>query len=142
IGENTTINATVKNPLPLTDRMKVVFKGSAVQKGLIETDFPSGISCNEQNLECELTVPAESEEKITIDVTATAIGQGTLVGTVNSTTTQLSSTDRLEVRVKPLFAPVTVSAPGIKEFQLLILALAGSLLVGILRKKDLKQVKS
>ncbi|MDY6776546.1 MAG: hypothetical protein SVQ76_00410 [Candidatus Nanohaloarchaea archaeon] len=142
IGENGSINVTVINPLPVSDVLKVSFTGEAIEEGLVATDFPSdgSISCNEMENICELTLNANSEKVMNVNLQGTAIGQGPLEATVNSTTTQLDSTDRMEVRVRPLFAPVTVSAAGIQGLHVIILALAGSVLVGIAaRKKDLKE---
>lgn len=127
VGENETVNVTVENRLPIDDVLNVKFEGDAITSGLVGIDMPEGFDCEESQRRCNLSVDAESRDYLLLGLTGTAIGQETLVAEVNSTTTQLSSEDRIEVRVQPDFAPVTVSAPGIELFQLLLLGMAGAL---------------
>ncbi|MDY6773644.1 MAG: hypothetical protein SVS85_00460 [Candidatus Nanohaloarchaea archaeon] len=139
VGENSTLNVTLLNPLPISDTMMVRFEGEALD--LLKFHFPENMNCEEGrnlNLCRGISVPPNTEEKfsITLEATSTSFGrQETLEATVNSTTTQLSSTDRIAVRVEPYFAPVTVSAPGIQDLQVAVLAVLGALTAGFLFRR-------
>lgn len=123
VGENVTVNATIVNPLPISDTLAIKFSGEAITGGLVtpfytEEDF----SCEDLRSRCEVAMDANEERSIEITLEGTAIGQEKLTATVNSTTTQLSSSDRMQVRIKPFFGNATVSAPGITGLQVLVLA--------------------
>lgn len=140
INETTDLQVTLENQLPINDTYTVVFSDDAITQGLITPDFPdgNGIRCNEVENTCDVDIGASAERNLTIAIEGTAIGQGFLTGTVNSTQTQLSSQDQIQVRVEPNFGSVTVSAPGITITQLLVLALIGTLVAAGLRTEDIK----
>lgn len=131
VGENVTVNATVVNPLPIEDTLRVVFEGPAIEGGLVTPFYPDNdIDCEQLQSRCDLKMEPNEQKDVRIILEGTAIGQEVLTGTVNSTTTQLSSTDRMEIRVQPYFGRVTVSAPGIQELQIIVLGLLAALAAG------------
>lgn len=132
IGGNVSFNATVVNPLPIDDTLMVVFAGDAITQGLVTPFYgnPQDISCNQLNNRCQLQMNPNEEKDIRITIEGTAIGQETLTATVNSSTTQLSSSDRTEVRVRPYFGRATFSAPGIQGLQVAVIGLVAALAAG------------
>lgn len=138
VGENVTINATVVNPLPVSDSLTIIFNGAAINEGLVTPFYPeeSGITCTQLRSRCTVQVDADSERHLRITLEGTTIGQETLTATVNSSTTQLSSTDRMQVRVKPFFGRVTVSAPGIQGVQIAVLAVLSALVAGYVFRRE------
>ncbi|MDY6765947.1 MAG: hypothetical protein SVW77_01135 [Candidatus Nanohaloarchaea archaeon] len=127
VGENITMNATIVNPLPVSDTLAIKFSGKAITEGLVTPFYTEpGLSCENLNSLCELSVAPNSERSIEITLEGTAMGQETLTGTVNSTTTQLSSSDQMQIRVKPFFGTASVSAPGITGLQAVLVALLGA----------------
>lgn len=132
IGGNATVNATLVNPLPIEDTFNVIFRGDAITGGLVTPFYTStdGISCEALNDRCTVQMEPNEEKDVQIILNGTAIGQEPLIATVNSTNTQLSSTDRMEIRVKPFFGRATVSAPGIQGLHIAVIALLGALAAG------------
>ncbi|MDY6770053.1 MAG: hypothetical protein SVU88_03705 [Candidatus Nanohaloarchaea archaeon] len=137
VGQNATVNATVVNPLPVSDTLLVVFDGDAITEGIVTPHFPDSddITCEQLQSRCTIQMGPDSEKGISIILEGTAIGQETLTATVNSTTTQLSSSDSLNVRVKPFFGSVTVSAPGIQWLHAAVLAVLSALAYGYLLRE-------
>lgn len=140
INETTDLQVTLENQLPINDTYTVVFSDDAITQGLITPDFPdsNGIRCNEVQNTCDIDIGASADVNFTIALEGTAIGQGILTGSVNSTQTQLSNGDQIQVRVEPNFGTVTVSAPGITLAQLLVLAVVGTLVAAGMRTEDIK----
>ncbi|MFB6294750.1 MAG: hypothetical protein ABEI97_03245 [Candidatus Nanohaloarchaea archaeon] len=128
VGTNETVNATIVNPLPVTDTLAIKFSGAAITEGLVTPSYTEDdLECEDLQSLCEISMDPNEERSIEITLEGTAIGQETLTATVNSTTTQLSSSDQMEIRVQPLFGRTTVSAPGIHLSQVAVLAVVAAL---------------
>ncbi|MCJ7479356.1 MAG: hypothetical protein MUP63_04235 [Candidatus Nanohaloarchaeota archaeon QJJ-7] len=132
VEENVTLNATLTNPLSVQDTLVVVFGGPAITKGLVRPEYEdsNNITCDALQHRCSVDMAADQERDVQIKLQGTAMGQEILTGTVNSTITQLSSTDRVEIRVDPYFEPVTVSAPGMQGLQVVLMVILASILAG------------
>lgn len=133
IGENVSVNVTVRNTLPVTDTLVITFAGPAITSNrIVQPHFPPG-TCPEAfdtgEERCEVTIPPDESETVTIWLEGTAQGQEELSATVNSSTSGLSASDKMAVRVQPKYAPVTVSAPGITAVQMVASAVIGALAV-------------
>lgn len=123
VGENITMNATIVNPLPVTDTLAIQFSGDAITEALVTPSYTEDdLDCEDLRSLCKIDMDPNEERAIEITLEGTAIGQETLIATVNSTTTQLSSSDQLDIRVQPLFGTTTVSAPGLTWLQVLVVA--------------------
>ncbi len=133
------VNITLENPLPVNDRYTVTFSGDGFL--LVQPEYPpvGGNITESGGGKISVDMGPNAEFNMSVVMEGTAIGQGLLVATVNSSTTQLSSEDEIAVRVEPNFAPVTVSAPGIMGSQLLVIAILGAAAAGLLaRREDFK----
>ncbi|MFB6076539.1 MAG: hypothetical protein ABEK12_00215, partial [Candidatus Nanohaloarchaea archaeon] len=116
INDTLVLNATMSNPLNVSDTYTVTFSGDALTRGIVVPNYPpdtSNRTCDIATDTCTIDIAAGSERDLDVTLEGTAIGQGRIVAQVNSSATRLSSKDSIEVRVKPNFAPTTVSAPGI-----------------------------
>lgn len=133
VGDEITVNATVSNPLPMPDSFTVKFEGSALEQQLAVINYSAGASddCEDEKNLCEIDVGPEGENDIQLSINGTAIGDGSLIASVNSSITQLESTDRMEIRVEPYYGATNVAAPGITLLQVLFLAGAGTVLTGM-----------
>ncbi len=130
IDDNTSLQVTVVNPLPVDDLMTVTFTGPAVEEArVMELFYPPECLTGGPAEQCRVTVASNGTRTLNLTVQGTSIGQRTMVGTVNSSTTQLSSSDEIEIRVQGLFDPVTVSAPGLTPSYLLLLLAAVAVIV-------------
>lgn len=140
IGENDTLEASVSNPLNSPDLLTVVLDGDALSSGIVTLDLPDteNVTCDETEFRCQVEVGSNTTTNFSIGMQATAIGQETLTASVNSSLSQLSARDEIEVRVEPHFAPVTVSAPGITAALLGLIGLLGALVAGYRSRKEFK----
>ncbi len=138
VGDETQMTATLSNPLPVEDEIKLSMTGDALMQGLITVDIdssdPEVYNCNPAQTRCSVGVEAEGTKDVTLDVEATAIGQGTLKGVANSSTTGLSSENELSVLVDTGFINTNVSAPGITLVHLLLIGLLGGVAVFAVRQ--------
>lgn len=133
IGDEARVTATLVNDLPVQDTIRMTISGSATQ-GLLDVtvdETPSSITCPGANgLACFVDVDGNGRKDVNLTVEATAMGQGVLKGTANSTTTDLASSDTLDVKIGPQYGRQLVSAPGITAIHILMIAfLAGTVLV-------------
>jgi hypothetical protein len=137
LGDEARVTATLVNRLPASDTLRLTLSGSATA-GLIDAEIDSSQSgvhtCSVSGLECLVDIESESQRDINITVEATAMGQGVLRGTANSTLTDQAGTDTLDVSVEPTYGQRLVSAPGIMPLHLLVIALAASLVL-VLRRQ-------
>ncbi len=133
VNDTTVLTATIVNPLPATDDIVFTLHGDALVDGLVTVridDDPGHVhACNPSYTECNVDVEADSQENVNITVEATAIGQGTLEGTVNSSRTDLTNHDEIMVRVGMGFPGVDVSAPGISHLHVMLIALLAGLFI-------------
>lgn len=132
VGDTASVNATIINPLPVQDTIRVTFSGSAISSGLLSNfrfQTAGGITCPGAYT-CNIDVGANDSRdlQVFVDATSSSPGQKVLVGTVNSSTSGLSNKDTLDVRVSPYFGEGLVSAPGIQFVHLAVLAVLAALL--------------
>lgn len=127
VGDKAMVNATIINKLPVDDTVNLKLSGDAIDNGLIgNIKYPPACTPTGNAYECTASVPAEGQTSVNLTVEAMATGQDTLVGIVNSSTTDLTERDTLEVRVGARFQKNVFSAPGITEpFLAVIAGLAG-----------------
>lgn len=127
VGDTARITATISNPLPIEDEIRLKLQGSALMTGLISLspDDPGLVALAEPNT-YRVTVGPDETEDFNFTASATATGQGVLVGVVNSSVSDLANRDELEVRVDSRFTRSGLSAPGLTAPHLFVIVfLAG-----------------
>jgi hypothetical protein len=108
----------------------VTLQGTAVANGLVTWDVTesSGITCNDAETACNLSMPARSTDQLFLTLEGAMVGQGDLVIKGTSRRTRLSNTDTIEISTLPRTPEGEVKeAPGIMPAQLLVLILLGGL---------------
>lgn len=131
VGDTAQVTASIYNPLSIDDEICLHFRGNAIPTHLTIIDVSGnavsgGGSCTGAYA---VFVENKSQTDVNITVEAGPPGQGVLIGEVNSSTSKLANSDRLDVRVRPRFENTALSAPGITLTQLLVIGLFAGLLV-------------
>lgn len=138
INQSAPLNITLENPLPINDVYTVTFSGEGFL--LIQPEYPpvGGNITQSGGGTIRVNIGPNQDLNLSVEMAGTAIGQGILTATVNSSTTQLSDEDDIAVRVEPNFGTVTVSAPGITLTQVVVLAVLGAVAAAGFRREDFK----
>ena len=135
VGDRVRATATIVNPLPRDDTIILNLGLRAPQNIILFNPDPDvAVSCTTPDTlrpdhRCFVDVPAESQKDVNITIEAITNGQGVLTGSVNSSISNLGSSDTLDVQVGPKYGGTLFSAPGIEFVHVLVLGLLAGIMV-------------
>jgi hypothetical protein len=133
VDEQRSVNIRIQNEMERNDTVNLTFSGRAVTENLLEWDITesSGVTCNQDQTNCEVTVESVSSTTISTTFTGAACTtsdcSGDLIISVISSESQLSSDEDIPVRIQAIRDGQTVEAPGLTQLYLLILVLLAGL---------------
>lgn len=133
VDEQRSVNIIVQNQMERNDTVNLTFSGRAVTSNLIEWEVTesSGVTCNQDQTSCEISIESVSSATISTTFTGAACTtsdcSGNLIISGISGASQLSSSEDIPVRIQAIQDGETVEAPGLTPIYLLALVLMSGL---------------
>ncbi len=133
VDEQRSVNIIVQNEMERNDTVNLTLSGRAVTENLLEWDITesSGVTCNQDQTSCEIEIDSVSSKTISTTFTGAACTtsdcSGDLIVSAVSSSSQLSSSREIPVRIQAIRDGETVEAPGLTPLYLIVLALIAGL---------------